>query len=178
MHVTYNNERVSTTVAMSLIGSIIERNPKSSLSTPPKPPNSTGQSGFPIAQHRSKSAFSRGREDFKKTRAQAPPPVVSANAGAQSVEREDRLRQISEENERRVADMTEEERMQERAEILKRFGPDVGDILRRAREARERRTQAVDASLLNTLQSPDDSKSIQGLGENEEKAPELEEGTL
>jgi hypothetical protein len=44
---------------------------------------------------------------------------------------------MSEENERRVAAMTEEEREQERREIEEKFGKNVGDVLRRARLARE-----------------------------------------
>jgi len=44
---------------------------------------------------------------------------------------------MSEENERRVATMTEEERAQERREIEEIFGQNIGDVLRRARMARE-----------------------------------------
>jgi hypothetical protein len=44
---------------------------------------------------------------------------------------------MSEENERRVAAMTEEEREQERREIEEKFGKNIGDVLRRARLARE-----------------------------------------
>lgn len=45
--------------------------------------------------------------------------------------------QISAENEAKVQAMTEDEREAERQEILKAFGPSVGEILRRAREKRE-----------------------------------------
>ena len=45
--------------------------------------------------------------------------------------------QISRENEERVQNMTEEERERERQEIIERFGSHVGDVLRRARLARE-----------------------------------------
>jgi len=44
---------------------------------------------------------------------------------------------VSEENERRVAAMTEEAREQERREIEEKFGKDIGEVLRRARMARE-----------------------------------------
>jgi hypothetical protein len=44
---------------------------------------------------------------------------------------------MSEENERRVAAMTEEEREQDRREIEERFGKNIGEVLRRARMARE-----------------------------------------
>lgn len=45
--------------------------------------------------------------------------------------------QISAENEAKVQAMTEDEREAERQEILKAFGPSVGEILRRARDKRE-----------------------------------------
>jgi len=44
---------------------------------------------------------------------------------------------MSEENERRVGAMTEEEREQERREIEEKFGKNIGDVLRRVRMARE-----------------------------------------
>jgi len=44
---------------------------------------------------------------------------------------------MSEENERRVAAMTEEEREQERREIREKFGKNIGDVLKKARMARE-----------------------------------------
>jgi hypothetical protein len=55
---------------------------------------------------------------------------------------------MGEENERRVAAMTEEERAQERREIEEKFGKNIGDVLRRARmarEAHERQENAVDS---------------------------------
>jgi hypothetical protein len=57
---------------------------------------------------------------------------------------------MSEENERRVGAMTEEEREQERREIEERFGKNIGDVLRRvrmARESQEKRKNAAAALL-------------------------------
>jgi RNA polymerase II-associated protein 1 len=45
--------------------------------------------------------------------------------------------QISEENERRVARMTEEERGEARRDIEEKFGKNIGDVLRKVRMARE-----------------------------------------
>ncbi|KAK7056748.1 hypothetical protein VNI00_002465 [Paramarasmius palmivorus] len=123
-----------------LLGSVIERKP-SNLT--PKPPafSPTAKAGFPSVQHRSKgkSAFARNIENQKKTPAKdvSVPQVIphSKNTG-------DWRDQISRENEERVRNMTDEERERERQEILERFGSDVGDILRRAREARERKEKA------------------------------------
>jgi hypothetical protein len=55
---------------------------------------------------------------------------------------------MSEENERAVAAMTEEEREQERGEIREKFGKNIGDVLRKvrmAREAHEKQEKTVDA---------------------------------
>ena len=140
----------------SLVGSIIERKSAASPASPPAPrPNA--KHGFPSVQHRSKSAFQRARED--KTRAgnserpSMPPVVTSPQTAEKSRADEDEeeprssriiaeatenwRRQMEEENMKRVEAMTEEEREAERREILERFGPNVGEILRKARAARE-----------------------------------------
>ncbi|KZT69607.1 hypothetical protein DAEQUDRAFT_765434 [Daedalea quercina L-15889] len=71
-----------------------------------------------------------------------PEPVVAARrSGGESG---DWRGQVEEENRRRVETMTEEEREQERRDVLERFGPDVGDILRKARAARERKERKTE----------------------------------
>ena len=142
----------------SLVGSIIERKSVASPILPPAlRPNAIN--GFPTVQHRSKSAFQRAREDQKKStgseRLSKPPVIASPRAVEKSPAREDDedehpgsrviaaatedwRRQMEEENKRRVEAMTEEEREAEKKEILERFGPNIVDILRKAREARER----------------------------------------
>uniref|UniRef100_A0A0W0EV38 Uncharacterized protein n=1 Tax=Moniliophthora roreri TaxID=221103 RepID=A0A0W0EV38_MONRR len=125
-----------------LLGSIIERNTSSSV---PKAPvfSSTAKAGFPSVQHRSKgkSAFAKSREDQRKNttdsaRDVAVPQVVSHKQPSNWRD------QISQENEERVRNMTDDERERERQEIFERFGADVEDILRRAREAREGKEKA------------------------------------
>ncbi|KAJ8691927.1 hypothetical protein PTI98_011446 [Pleurotus ostreatus] len=125
---------------MSLIGSVFER--KRSGSVKPNAPSVAGRkTGFPPVQHRSKSAFARGRDDARKgdattSRQVAPPPVIQRNADA-----EDWREQISRENETRVENMSESERQEEINEIMQRFGSGVGDILRKAKEARQKNTK-------------------------------------
>ena len=53
------------------------------------------------------------------------------------------------EKEERVADMTEEEREDEIQQILERFGSSVGDVLKRARLARE--TKSVTGKTAGTI---------------------------
>lgn len=136
--------------AQALIGAILERNPRSAPSTPSPRVTLSGKTGFPAVQHRSKSAFSRTRAEERRRSADRPQQVplvhtaprdglrspetaIDGSKGGAEVWR----RQIDEENRRRVEGMTEDEREEERKEILERFGPNVGDILRKAREARE-----------------------------------------
>jgi RNA polymerase II-associated protein 1 len=121
----------------SIVGSVVERKPTSSFSTPKA--TVTGKTGFPTVQHRSKSAFARNRDDLRKSvsRPKDVPMVLPTNIYPASTEPTDWRQQISKENEERVAGMTEEEREEEIRQILERFGTSVGDVLKRARLARQ-----------------------------------------
>lgn len=128
-----------------LVGSVFERKRGSSASSAPKAIASS--TGFPTAQHRSKSVFARNRGTQQQSAAlssqAAAPPVVQLAPKMQEPippkepDTDDWRVRMSEENERRVAAMTEEEREQERREIEENFGKNIGDVLRRARMARE-----------------------------------------
>lgn len=50
---------------------------------------------------------------------------------------------MSRENEQHVEGMTEEEREEERREIMERFGTGVGDLLRRVRNARMKQAEGT-----------------------------------
>ena len=130
-----------------LVGSVFERTPRSSAS-PPSLPKSVGSNrGFPVAQHRSKSVFARSREAQQQPgvhplRVTEPPvvhptPIIQKYASSEGSEVDNWRAQMSEENERRVASMTEQEREDERREIEERFGKNVGEVLKRARMTRE-----------------------------------------
>lgn len=149
-----------------LVGSVFERKSSSNSSGSNVFKRPTG-TGFPSAQHRSKSAFARAREQRQQQQTNATeqpqsrsviPPVISGQkaqsktSAAPSVEIRPSLvassdndnespdwrAQMSAENEARVANMTEEEREEERKQIFEQFGPGIADILRRARERLER----------------------------------------
>jgi hypothetical protein len=131
----------------SLVGSVFERKPGPSAPAPPVPQANGSKTGFPTAQHRSKSVFARNREARQQpatplSREAVPPVVQQASRTndllpSEELDADNWRMQMSEENERRVASMTEEEREQERRDIEERFGKNVGDVLRRARMARE-----------------------------------------
>lgn len=125
----------------SIVGPVVERKSTSSFSTPKAA--LSGKTGFPTVQHRSKSAFARHREDLHKStvsRHKDVPIVLPTNAHPTSTEPDDWREQISKENEGRVADMTEEQRQEEIRQILDRFGTSVGDVLKKARLAREKKS--------------------------------------
>ena len=129
-----------------LVGSVFERKRGSSTSAP-TPKAIRSSTGFPTAQHRSKSVFARNRGAQQQSTAllsqAAVPPVVQLAPRTQELvppkepDTDEWRVRMSEENERRVATMTEEEREQERREIEEKFGKNIGDVLRRARMARE-----------------------------------------
>ncbi|KAG1739488.1 uncharacterized protein EDB91DRAFT_1135637 [Suillus paluster] len=134
----------------SLVGSVFERKTSTVQSVPsPRFANTPG-SGFPAVQHRSKSAFARAREEEKSSsniRPTTVPLVLPARPAEQPRDLEvdlpttdDVMRlQISEDNERQVENMTEEEREQERREVVEQLGSGVGDLLERVRAARSRK---------------------------------------
>ena len=146
---TYHLFWMSQSSRASLVGSVFERKPVLTPSAPRK--NASG--GFPSVQHRSKSAFQRAREDKKRAgaleRPRNTPSIASVssfkdddsnnNPSGQIIAEatEDWRKQMEEENQRKVEEMTKEEREAERREILERFGSNVREILRRARAARE-----------------------------------------
>jgi hypothetical protein len=72
-----------------------------------------------------------------------PSLVVSSNNDDPN-ESSDWRAQMSSENEAKVANMTEEEREEERRQIFEQFGPGIADILRRARERLERTVSDAD----------------------------------
>ncbi|KAG6866175.1 hypothetical protein C0991_007725 [Blastosporella zonata] len=128
----------------ALVGSVFERKPSHSA---PKAFTPT-KSGFPAVQHRSKSAFARNLEGVRKNGAARPQnaPTVAHSRLARPLKPADPdewRNQMSRENEQRVASMTEEERDQERQEILERFGAGVGDLLQRVKLAREKQAQGA-----------------------------------
>ncbi|KAF9046261.1 hypothetical protein BJ165DRAFT_1403739 [Panaeolus papilionaceus] len=128
-----------------IVGSIIERKPTSGFNNTRKTPPSTGKTGFPAVQHRSQSAFARSREQARKSAAlsqQRTVPEVKTSVKVPPVTTQEVSSswrdQISKENEVKVASMSEAEIEEERRQILERFGANIGDVLKRARLAREK----------------------------------------
>jgi hypothetical protein len=121
-----------------LVGSVFERkvtsNPSSSFAPSPS------KTGFPQVSHRSrKSAFARARESQSTIRDHVPivvPSKPDTSRPSESQDPDDWRAQMSRDNELKVASMTAEEREEERREILAKFGPGIGDILKKVREAR------------------------------------------
>lgn len=146
-----------------LVGSVQERVPTSTANSS-RFKAAVSSTGFPVVQHRSKSTFARTRDDKKKSkfgdRREGAPVVISSRvqdrppgdilpvAPKPLSNSDDWRRQCSDENEKKVEQMTEEEREEERREILERFGGNVGDILKKAREARERNNPTVENETL------------------------------
>ena len=113
----------------AIVGSVVERKPISSFSIPKA--TVSDKTGFPTVQHRSKSAFARNRDELRKSvsRPKDVPIIIPVNVHPASTEPADWRQQISKESEDRVADMTEEQREEERRQILERFGASIGDVL-------------------------------------------------
>ncbi|KIY44070.1 hypothetical protein FISHEDRAFT_67762 [Fistulina hepatica ATCC 64428] len=137
-----------------LIGNVFERKTTAQRFQQP-PPASAARTGFPSAQHRTKSAFARARNARNKaslnSRAVEPPEIsnvakdqrqdnldISASSEGRSIWQ----RQIGRENESRVASMSEEEREQERQELVERFGADLLQKVMLARQKRDAKPES------------------------------------
>ncbi|KAG8955426.1 hypothetical protein FRC04_008777 [Tulasnella sp. 424] len=140
----------------SLVGEIQERESSRSTQDAPlgTPRHSIDSStGFPQAQHRSKSAFARARE----ARRNAPPksddiPVVQPTsepslAGSSTavdlppttppqIPEEQWRAEIASQNEKRVREMSDSEREREREDLIERFGPGIVDLMQRVKRRR------------------------------------------
>jgi hypothetical protein len=134
-------------VDRSLVGPVFERNPTPSSVSTPKLANLV-KSGFPVAQHRSKSAFARGRDLQKRgfiAKSSETPAVISTRESGVGADASDELqahdwrRQISEENDQKVKSMSEEERVQATEEIFEQFGSGVGELFEKIAQARKRK---------------------------------------
>lgn len=162
----------------SLVGDVLERNiSSSSAKSTPRPPESVNNNtGFPSVQHRSKSAFAKAREaqqnqNGQGSRSSQPPVVqsttkrahdrddddtfasVSVMPPSDSAQPPDWRRQMSRENERTIEAMTDEEREQEKAEILERFGPGISELFKKVAQNKE-----------NGLKRPRNGESPSALG--------------
>ena len=126
---------------------------------------------FPAVQHRSQSAFARARgQDHKRVR---DVPVVQTTGTTLSAPEQEGWRvRAEEENQRRVEAMSEEERAQERAEIVERFGPNIAEVLRRAREVREAKQKKSESEKVGA-ESTSSSSSTPTQGEGKEPSAGL-----
>jgi RNA polymerase II-associated protein 1 len=130
----------------AIVGSVFERKP--SL-TPTAPQVFTsGKTGFPVVQHRSKSAFARSRGNSSSPRLKDVPTITQTDRKTKAVDLEEWRKQMSRENQQRVEGMTEEEREAERQEIVARFGAGVGDLLKRVQLAKVQEAAKTDQGLL------------------------------
>jgi len=68
------------------------------------------------------------------------PKILAEDAQSQQSSSNDWRAQVSADNAMRVASMTDEEREAAKREVIERFGIGVGDVLKRARQAREMTT--------------------------------------
>jgi hypothetical protein len=146
-----------------IIGSVFERKP----AVPSTAPTvfSSGKTGFPAVQHRSKSAFAR-RGKKVLPRHKDVPDIIHTHRTPKAVDPDEWRKQIGRENQERVEGMTEEEREEERKEIVARFGAGVGDLLKRVQQARDREAAKADEAQIrdqppvNWSRSLDESTSI------------------
>jgi hypothetical protein len=187
------------TITSSMLGSIVEKDvpAPTAPSLPSARPGNVG--GFPQATHRSTSRFalakataaSRGKgpaapAGSRPARApalqttspnpdEAPPQhsISSKPPGSETEEARIR-REVSAENDARLAAMTAEEVLQEREELLARFGPGLLDVLRKRRETRAE-PSATGASAASSAEAASTSVAV-AQDDDDELPPLVEDG--
>lgn len=142
-----------STMSSNLIGGIVERTRPTVVPSAPSPSSvHYAARGFPVAKHRSQSAFARARQNkseaaverptsvpvVQSTGTRLPPGSSSLNALAADGDAQDWRAQMSHQNAASVESMTDEERQRAISEIFDTLGDGVGDLLQRARAARAR----------------------------------------
>ena len=130
----------------AIIGSVFERKPGLAPIAPKA--FTSGKTGFPAVQHRSKSAFARSREKIISARPQDVPAIIQSNRKTDSADSGGWREQVSRENRERVEGMSEEEREEQRRDIIARFGSGVGDLLKRVQQARAREAEKTDNAII------------------------------
>ncbi|KAH7104002.1 hypothetical protein BKA62DRAFT_695308 [Auriculariales sp. MPI-PUGE-AT-0066] len=144
-----------------LIGNIVERKPGSLKPHAPSLTSATSQNGFPVAKHRSQSAFAKARQQANASRPQQPPPVASSLppsssngndlSQTQPAQSDDWRTEMAQHNAATVEQMTDDQRQRAVSEIFDILGDGVGDLLKRAREARERKDTSVSHPIVAPL---------------------------
>lgn len=112
-------------------------------------------SGFPTAHHRSKSAFARAQQGNRQSpverRRDVPKVATSSslrnsvqapagnglNEGAGDVQGTTWEDQMRHDNARLVEQMSDEERKRHTSEVLDQFGPNLGELVRKMKRARD-----------------------------------------
>jgi len=147
-HIRFLASSLVFAMASPLIGNIVERKASTSTPTAPSTASSLPQRGFPVAKHRTQSAFARARQQANQARPQQPPiiqPIAVTPAKApiavdHDARSEDWRSDMDQRNNATIEQMSDQQRQEAISEIFDTLGDGVGDLLRRAREARERKT--------------------------------------
>lgn len=135
-----------------MIGPIVERKSQSRPVIAPSLDKLGKQRGFPLAQRRTSPAVENRDRQIASSAQPASSSSSHENTRAFAPNSSDLYERDSVENERRVADMSDEERGRERAEIIARFGSGIGDLLKRVKESRTKTmSDAVNSGVRYTI---------------------------
>jgi hypothetical protein len=126
-----------------LVGKIVEKASSANPPPPPRPPTSASAHAFPPVLHRSQrpktsSRFGSSLQTQKLGESSKPPASSPAAAWNHEDKTEsERVREsVDDENTRRVAGMSAEEREEEVEELKARFGSGLEELMRKRREKR------------------------------------------
>ena len=139
-----------------LVGAVFERNPTTAGCVTPF--TGSARNGFPVVQHRSNSVFGRTKEQKKVANAPSKSPHtvdlkrapdLSSSLTHTNPDPSDWRQQMSEENQRRVENMTDEERERGISAIYEQLGSGARENMRKIIAARRRRGGQGDGQSLS-----------------------------
>ena len=153
-----------------LVGKIVEKASSSNPPPPPRAPTSASAHAFPPVLHRSQrsktsSRFGSNLQTQKLGESStSPAPALTPARDHENLTENERVREsVDDENTRRVAGMTAEEREEEVEELKARFGSGLEDLMRKRRDKR----------LQQSSTAPDQSQDLRS---RDEVAHEANEG--
>jgi hypothetical protein len=164
-----------------LVGKIVEKASSSNPPPPPRPPTSASAHAFPPVLHRSQrpKTSSRFGSSLLQTQKLGESSKGAAAWNDENKTESERVREsVDDENTRRVAGMSAEEREEEVEELKARFGSGLEDLMRKRREKRLQQSGVAGSQSRST--EPRDEVSpgnlgpegIEGRGTNRESRDE------
>ncbi|KAL7276004.1 hypothetical protein RUND412_001035 [Rhizina undulata] len=131
------NGPVRPPLSLGFVKDIVEKPTSSAPAAPVLPPNASTATGFPEHKKRIRGSSKfkqRAQQDLAAQRARTQVPLLSAQKAHRAEDERSERQRISDENERRLASMSQDEIEEERRELMEKLSPNLIEaLLKRAK---------------------------------------------